>query len=136
MAGVRTFAAIATAMIASAAQAQTWTVPAESVRIRWTEVAVSVPGPVALRDAVTGVEYATLAYGESSQGEYPPETMTVYADLDGSGGCDPGEAFEPFQRDAGDFFHVLLVTNDVGVLALVGLSEGGPLSTRPGAACP
>jgi hypothetical protein len=85
---------------------------------------------------VSGVLYATLAYGDTVVTDVAPDPMHVFVDLDGDGACGPGEAFQDFQRSAGELFHVVLVNNLVDELMLLGHDEAGGAPTRRLTACP
>jgi hypothetical protein len=110
-------------------------IPAGEVRVRWTNGAVTLADrPYALRDALTGATYATLAFGASAETDQAPDPMNVYVDLDDDGACDDGEAFQAFQRSADEYFHAVVFADEAGDLSLVGFTEGVPL--RVGAPCP
>ena len=115
-------------------------IPQGQVRIRWTHVAPSLASDVlVLEDAAVDRAYGGgvgLAYGTSVEAEEPAEEIQLWVDLDGDGVCDAGEAFEPFARNPGDYFHVLLAEDAKGTLYLQGHARNGETPTRALAACP
>lgn len=110
-------------------------VPKDRVRIRWTHAAPSLAGMSVVfedaegRDAYNGG--TAVAYGDSVVFDEGVDEVNLWVDLDGSTTCDDGEAFEPFERPAGDYFHVVLTEDAEGVLLLQGLTLAGQAATRP-----
>ncbi len=115
-------------------------VPSDAVRVRWTHAATSLPAAsLTVRDAVTGATYAggaILDYGETVVADEALGEIAPWLDLDGDGACDPGEAFEPFERDPGDYFHVLIVEDPAGGLFLLGQTLTGGAPRREQVPCP
>jgi hypothetical protein len=107
------------------------------VRLRWTHAAPALADRAySLRDAVSGATYATLSFGEWADVDVEPAVVNAYVDLDDDSACDDGEAFQDFQRAAGEYFHVLLGSEEDGTLFLVGHAENGAVPIRAQVPCP
>jgi hypothetical protein len=110
-------------------------VPLDVARVRWTHAAPSlVPNAVILRDVGGGPDFAngvSIAYGSSVESDEDPGTFEVWIDLDESGDCGPGEAFEPFDRPDGEYHHIVVAEDEAGVFRLVTHTVPGPVLVRP-----
>jgi hypothetical protein len=109
--------------------------PAPVARVRWTHAAPSYSGiaPV-FGNLQTGGDLAggaPVAYGTSIVADEAPGTYEVWVDLDANGDCGPGEAFASFERDGGEFHHLVLAEDEAGALQLVSHSTLGVVSVRP-----
>jgi hypothetical protein len=99
------------------------------VRIRWTNVATALPSPVTLLETLSGTVLAPdLAYGGTVELDHLPDLMQVGADTDADGVADL--VFESFQRSAGEYFHILLVTEEDGTPFLIGQTDLGVTPRR------
>ena len=113
------------------------TVPVGSVRLRWTHATPRLADrPYALRDAVSGVTFATLSFGEWADTDLLPTELHPYVDLDEDGACSDGEAFQAFTRAPDEYFHVLLTSEEDGTLLMVGHAENAEVPVRTVVPCP
>ena len=93
-----------------------------------------MPNAVILRDLDGGPDFAggaSIAYGSSVVTDEDPGTFSVWVDLDGSGDCSAGEAFEPFDRPDGEYHHIVVAEDETGALQLVTHTVPGPVFARP-----
>ncbi len=116
-------------------------IPPEAARVRWTHAAPGLEGTdLVLRDAATDAVYnggEALSYGLTREFDEVPAEVHLWIDLDGNDLCAVGEVFEPFERTAGDFFHVLIAEDPKGELFLAGHTLSGQVRRRALAeACP
>lgn len=108
--------------------------PDDRVRLQWTHAAPTyADATVVLQDALGRDPYnggTGIAYGQSAAFDEALGAMNVWIDLDGNEACDPGEAFEAFEREAGDYFHVIVTEDGDGALFLQGYTLSGQIPTR------